>query len=173
MTFGAKIKKYREEHCMTQQTLADMLGVTKQEISRFESNHIMPRKQTVEHYAQVLDLPVSYLMCEHIVTEDGLDLTNELIRKQLWRYIDADEYGTPVLSFPGLVDNEHIREVEVAYEERNQEYKKNCEELNKHPLGRREVAIIIQLRQQPELRIAVERILGISNERDEKPNKNP
>lgn len=167
MTFGAKIKKYREKHYMTQQMLADMLGVTKQEISRFEGGHITPRKQTAERYAKVLKLPLSYLMNDNIVTEEGMDLTDPVTRKRLWRYIDADEYGTPILSFPGLVNSVNARASEAFLEKKNQEYKKACEEIKKNPLGRREVNIIMQLRKQPELRIAVERMLGIESEHKE------
>lgn len=167
MTFGAKIKRYREEECLTQQELADMLNVSKQEISRYEKNHVIPRKQTAEHFSKVLGLPISYLMYDHIVTEKGLDLLDEATRRLFWRYIDADKYGTPVISYPELVDVKYLREAEIIFENKCQEYKRECEEIKRNPLGRSETKIIIKLREQPELRRKVEQILGI----DSKDNK--
>lgn len=162
MTFGHKLKRYREENGLTQQVLADLVGTNKQTIWRFENSHITPRLDTVRLYAETLNLPFDYLVNDNIVTESGLDLSNKATRSALWRYIDADEFGTPILVFNGLCNAENIREANKYEEERNKEYLALCEELRKNPLGRDEVKIIVQLRKQPELRIAIMRMLGIA-----------
>ena len=161
MTFGHKLKRYREEHGMTQQDLAELVGTQKQTIWRFENNDITPRKETAKLYAEKLGLPLVYLLYENIVTESGLDLTNESVRSALSWYVDADENGTPTLSFKGLCDSENVNGAYEIEKRENQEYKAFCEELRERPLGRDEVNIIIQLRRQPEFRVAVMRILGI------------
>lgn len=163
MTFGEKLKRYREEKGLTQELLAEMLGTHKQNICRFEKNHITPKADTVRKYAEILDLPFNYLFNDEIVTENGLNLSNELVRKSLWRYIDADEYGTPILVFNGLCNYENIEYANEIEESENQKYSRLCEELRRNPLGRDEIRIITELRKQPELRIAVKRILGIEN----------
>lgn len=43
MTFGQKLKRYREENGLTQELLAEILGTHKQNICRFEKEHITPK----------------------------------------------------------------------------------------------------------------------------------
>lgn len=163
MTFGQKLKRYREENGLTQELLAEILGTHKQNICRFEKEHITPKAETVRRYAEKLDLPFNYLFNDGIVTENGLDLSDSSVRIALWRYIDADEFGTPILVFNGLCNTQNLKQATEKEEIENQKYWKLCEDLRKNPLGRDEVRIITELRRQPELRIAVKRILGIES----------
>ncbi len=163
MTFGQKLKRYREEKGLTQEMLAEMLGTYKQNICRFEKSDAMPKLDTIQKYAEKLGLPVNYLSNNNIVTENGLDLSDVSVQKSLWRYIDVDEFGTLVLIFNGLCDGENVKSATDMEETENQKYKKLLEELRKHPLSREEVTIITELRKQQELKVAVKRILGMED----------
>lgn len=163
MTFGQKLKRYREENMLTQEELAALLSTQKQNICRFEKNHYTPKADTVRKYAETLQLPFSYLYDDNIVTESGLNLSNASVRRSLWRYIDIDEFGTPVLIFNGLCNSDNLKEATENEEMENKKYKILLEELRKNPLGREEVKIITELRKQPDMRIAVKRILKIES----------
>nr|DAW52972.1 MAG TPA: helix-turn-helix domain protein [Caudoviricetes sp.] len=62
MIFGEKIKFLRDYKKMTQQQFADLLGTTKQTISRYESTEREPNLRTVIEYANKLDVPVLALV---------------------------------------------------------------------------------------------------------------
>ena len=50
MTFGDKLKKYREEHGISQEQLGAILGTSKQVISRYEKGQRSPQLDTVQSY---------------------------------------------------------------------------------------------------------------------------
>lgn len=61
-SFGTLLKEYREAHDMSQQELADILGTTKQVISRYETGQRDPKITIAQEYARILDLPLSYFL---------------------------------------------------------------------------------------------------------------
>lgn len=88
MTFGEKLKKYREEHDLSQEQLGAMLGTSKQVVSRYEKGQRSPQLDTVQAYAQKLGLPVVYLAdnsCNRIVEQADGSLTP--MQDALWRRI--------------------------------------------------------------------------------------
>ncbi len=61
-SFGTILKEYREEHGMSQQELADILGTTKQVISRYETGQREPKIKIAQQYAEKLNIPLSRLL---------------------------------------------------------------------------------------------------------------
>ena len=75
--FGEKLKQLREEKGMTQQTLGEMLYVTRQAVSRWECGARYPDLLTAKKIAKILDVTVDELLSgeelkEHIEKEPVL-----------------------------------------------------------------------------------------------------
>ena len=60
--FGEKLKQLREEKGMTQQTLAEMLYVTRQAVSRWECGARYPDLLTAKKIAKILDVTIDELV---------------------------------------------------------------------------------------------------------------
>lgn len=61
MTTGEKIKKYRKEHKMTQEYLAERMDITRQAISKWESNASLPNMENLIELSNIFDIPLSEL----------------------------------------------------------------------------------------------------------------
>lgn len=68
LTFGDKLKKIRTERNMSQEELGELLGTSKQVISRYETNQRTPKITVVEEYARKLNVPLDYLI-NHSITQ--------------------------------------------------------------------------------------------------------
>lgn len=64
MTFSDKIKRAREVVGLTQQELADQVGVSKRTIASYESSNAIARRSTTEKLARELKVSVRYLLDE-------------------------------------------------------------------------------------------------------------
>jgi transcriptional regulator with XRE-family HTH domain len=62
MTFGQRLKKLRREHDMTQERLADYLGVTPQAVSRWETDAVMPDITLLPAFANLFHVTTDYLL---------------------------------------------------------------------------------------------------------------
>lgn len=74
--FGDKLKKLRLERELSQQQLADLLGTSKQVISRYETNQRTPKITIAQEYADKLNVPLNYLIDE---TVSSIDVRDRLI----------------------------------------------------------------------------------------------
>lgn len=61
MTFSDKIKRARDVANLTQQELADSIGVSKRTIASYESQGAVPRRSTLSKLARALKVSVKYL----------------------------------------------------------------------------------------------------------------
>lgn len=61
MTFSDKIRHAREMAKLTQQQLADKVGVSKRAIAAYETTNAIARKSTMEKLARALKVSVKYL----------------------------------------------------------------------------------------------------------------
>ncbi|WP_196600061.1 helix-turn-helix transcriptional regulator [Pectinatus frisingensis] len=66
--FGDKLKKIRTERELTQQQFADLLGTSKQVISRYETNQRTPKITIAQEYADKLNVPLNYLIDDNIAS---------------------------------------------------------------------------------------------------------
>ena len=62
MPFGDVLKKIRYDKRMSQKEFADILGTSKQVISRYENNQRTPQITVVEQFANKLNLPIGYFV---------------------------------------------------------------------------------------------------------------
>lgn len=61
MTFSDKIKRSREVRGLTQQQLADLVGVSKRTIASYESSGAIARSSTMRKLAEALQVSYDYL----------------------------------------------------------------------------------------------------------------
>ena len=68
MTFGEKIRSYRDLHHLTQEQLATRLLTSKQVISRYENNQRSPKLSVAIEYARILGLRSQDFIDDNITT---------------------------------------------------------------------------------------------------------
>ena len=57
MTYGEQIKQAREAQRLTQEQLAEALGVTRQAVSKWEADLSRPARSKLERLSEVLEVP--------------------------------------------------------------------------------------------------------------------
>ncbi len=90
MDIGTKIKKIRNEKCITQKQLAAFIGIDDATIRKYESGELHPKDKTIKSIAKGLGVSPSYLTerdYEKIITAQSLKLRVE----QLGGTITTDE----------------------------------------------------------------------------------
>lgn len=60
--FGERLKSIRSERQMSQDELANLLGTSKQVISRYENGQRSPKITVVSDYAAALGIPLEYFL---------------------------------------------------------------------------------------------------------------
>lgn len=71
MTLGGKIAKQRKELNYTQEQLADILGVSRQSISKWESDIAYPETDKLIELGKLFDCSMDYLLKENVTEKDG------------------------------------------------------------------------------------------------------
>ena len=66
MTTGSKIADARKKHNMTQEQLAELLGVTRQSVSRWESDAVYPETEKMIKMAEIFSVDCDYLLREEV-----------------------------------------------------------------------------------------------------------
>ena len=66
MTFANKIKRCREKAGLSQQQLADAVGISKRAVASYESEGSKARPDTIEKLAEALNVSVDYLTIDII-----------------------------------------------------------------------------------------------------------
>ena len=67
---GENIRDIRKQKGMTQEELANRIGVVRQTVSKWEKNLSVPDADLLQRIAQVLEVPVSALLGAKIEMED-------------------------------------------------------------------------------------------------------
>lgn len=71
MTFGEKLSKMRKEYNYTQEQLADILGVSRQSVSKWESDIAYPETDKLIEIGKLFDCSMDYLLKENITEKIG------------------------------------------------------------------------------------------------------
>ena len=71
MTLGEKIARQRKELNYTQEQLADILGVSRQSISKWESNIAYPETDKLIELGKLFDCSMDYLLKEEVTEKSG------------------------------------------------------------------------------------------------------
>ena len=75
MTLGEKLSRLRKEYNYTQEQLADVLGVSRQSISKWESNIAYPETDKLVKMGKLFECSMDYLLNEDISEKKGLQPT--------------------------------------------------------------------------------------------------
>ena len=73
MTFGQKINKIRKEKKLSQIEVADAVGVSRDAISKYERDDIIPSVENAKKIAKVLNVSLDYLVSDED-KQDVLDI---------------------------------------------------------------------------------------------------
>lgn len=73
MTLGEKIVKLRKENNYTQEQLAEILDVSRQSISKWESNIVYPETSKLIHMSKLFNCTTDYLLLDEIETIENKD----------------------------------------------------------------------------------------------------
>ena len=71
MTLGEKLSKLRKEYNYTQEQLADILGVSRQSISKWESDIAYPETDKLIELGKLFDCSMDYLLKEEVTEKSG------------------------------------------------------------------------------------------------------
>ncbi len=73
MTLGDKLAKLRRKHDYTQEQLAEVLGVSRQAISKWESNAAYPETDKLIRISELFDCSLDYLLKDAVETNDATE----------------------------------------------------------------------------------------------------
>lgn len=92
MTFGDKLSRLRKEYNYTQEQLADILGVSRQSISKWESDTSYPETDKLIELGNLFDCSMDYLLKEEITERSGIpSASTEGVLAQIGRKVTGDE----------------------------------------------------------------------------------
>ena len=72
MTLGEKLSKLRKEYNYTQEQLADILGVSRQSISKWESDIAYPETEKLIELGKLFECSMDFLLKEDVTEKQGL-----------------------------------------------------------------------------------------------------
>ena len=78
MTLGEKLSKLRKEYNYTQEQLADILGVSRQSISKWESDIAYPETDKLLKLGKLYHCSMDYLLNEDITKKEGTQPTEKI-----------------------------------------------------------------------------------------------
>lgn len=83
MTFGEKLSMLRREQNYTQEQLAELLGVSRQSVSKWESDVAYPETDKLIKIGNLFDCSMDYLLKEDVSERHGNETFSDLLRKGL------------------------------------------------------------------------------------------
>lgn len=86
----ANLKKLRNEFNISQQQLADVIGVSQQSINKYENHNIEPDIETLKTMAKFFNTSIDYLV-GYKESETKFDNTQELLR--LFNLMTVEQQG--------------------------------------------------------------------------------
>lgn len=94
MQFGDRIKLLREKHELTQEQLANKVGISRAALAKYEKNSREPDFKTMKHIAEFFDVSIDYLLGRQQKNEIVIDIKEMLEdtkRKATWGGEELDE----------------------------------------------------------------------------------
>lgn len=73
MTFGEKLSRLRKESNYTQEELAELLGVSRQSVSKWESDIAYPETGKLRRMSKLFDCSLDYLLNDNAEEKNGAD----------------------------------------------------------------------------------------------------
>ena len=112
-TFGKRLRHIRKERDMTQGEFAELLGTSKQILSRYEREDRSPRIEVVRKYAEALKVSADYLLGDEEAEAVSSMFWTQKKEKPFYKIfieITADELG---LDIPGVVQKTGLTDKQV------------------------------------------------------------
>ena len=75
MTLGEKLSKLRKEYNYTQEQLADILGVSRQSISKWESDIAYPETEKLIELGKLFECSMDYLIKDEVTEKTGTSVS--------------------------------------------------------------------------------------------------
>ena len=75
MTLGEKLSKLRKEYNYTQEQLADILGVSRQSISKWESDIAYPETEKLIELGKIFECSMDYLLKDEVAEKTGASVS--------------------------------------------------------------------------------------------------
>ena len=93
LTIGENIRNFRKKNDLTQESLADRLGVTYQSVSRWENGTTYPDLELIPAIAEILSVTVDELLGMPQIEKEkrAAETFDELRRECMKRDYDADK----------------------------------------------------------------------------------
>lgn len=89
MTFGEKLSKLRKEYNYSQEQLAGILGISRQSISKWESNIAYPETDKLIKMGQLFECSMDYLLNEEVTEKQGTQPTK---KEGFWDILKAQSF---------------------------------------------------------------------------------
>lgn len=99
MTLGDKISKLRKENNYTQEQLADILGISRQAVSKWESNTTYPETDKLIRISELFECSLDYLLKDKVETNkvNNSDNTNNFFKWSIReRKSEKTVFGMPL-----------------------------------------------------------------------------
>lgn len=96
MSMGSKLAQARKQANLTQEQLAERLGVTRQAVSRWESDTAYPETDKIVRMAQILNVSCDYLLRDGEAEKTGAapaSPVTRLLRQAAGRRVMLSFYG--------------------------------------------------------------------------------
>ena len=93
MSLGNKLAEARKKQNLTQEQLAEKLGVTRQAVSRWESDAAYPETDKIVRMAQILEVSCDYLL------QDGVDEKGNPVKPPVTRLLKQAQGKRVKLTF--------------------------------------------------------------------------
>lgn len=104
MKFGERLKNIRADRDLSQDMLAEILGTSKQVISRYETGQRTPKITVVSEYAEKLGVPLDYLLGD----DDNIPVAKNIIplpKMRMVPLVGTIACGTPILAAENIMAN--------------------------------------------------------------------
>ena len=102
MSFGSRFKRAREKKSLSQQDLADMIGVTDGTISNYEKGVAFPRWDTMKKLCDILNVDPNYLFWDDLTDK----MKSQIIEQTTF---DFNDEGTLLYKRLDVIDKAEIR----------------------------------------------------------------
>ena len=103
MTLGEKIARQRKELNYTQEQLADILGVSRQSISKWESDIAYPETDKLIELGKLFDCSMDYLLKEEITEKYGVQTSGFTEKVEEIRRKVMTEKTKKILKIIGII----------------------------------------------------------------------
>lgn len=97
MNFSDKLYALRKSRDLTQDQLAEQLGVSRQSISKWESGQAIPELEKIISLSAVFDVTTDYLLKPSEI--DELSIKAEMLEKQQQKLLDREEQRSQAVRY--------------------------------------------------------------------------